>query len=205
MRLDQALACLIEETNYMDFVEKGYDSPKIVARKKDDVKNFIFSADKFQDRFEEEATLSFWLERLLLADLQDKQNDEDGLLKNEVQMMTFHASKGLEFDTVFMVGVEEELLPHKNSIQEADGVDEERRLCYVGVTRAKRKLIMTYAKERKLYGKDVKRFRSRFFEKLAGKSLLEQDRTNFGHLETEEEVEEYKSSFFNDLLSSLED
>ena len=205
MRLDQALACLIEETNYMDFVEKGYDSPKIVARKKDDVKNFIFSADKFQDRFEEEATLSFWLERLLLADLQDKQNDEDGLLKNEVQMMTFHASKGLEFDTVFMVGVEEELLPHKNSIQEADGVDEERRLCYVGVTRAKRKLIMTYAKERKLYGKDVKRFHSRFFEKLAGKSLLEQDRTNFGHLETEEEVEEYKSSFFNDLLSSLED
>lgn len=205
MRLDQGLSSLIGEINYMDFVEKGYDSPKIVARKKDDVRNFIFSADKFQDRFEDEATLSFWLERLLLADAQDKQNGEDNILKNEVQLMTFHSSKGLEFDTVFMVGTEEELLPHKNSIKEDADIDEERRLCYVGITRAKRKLIMTYAKERKIYGKDIKRFRSRFFEKLAGKSLLEQDRTNFGHLSSEEEVEEYKSSFFNDLLSSLED
>lgn len=205
MRLDQALSSLIGEINYMDFVEKAYDSPKIVARKKDDVKNFIFSADKFQDRFEDEATLSFWLERLLLADAQDKQNGEENVLKNEVQLMTFHSSKGLEFDTVFMVGQEEELLPHKNSIKEDGGIDEERRLCYVGVTRAKRRLVMTYAKERKIYGKDIKRFRSRFYEKLVGKHLLEQDRTNFGHLSSEEEVEEYKSSFFNDLLSSLED
>lgn len=205
MRLDQALATLIGEINYMDFVEKGYDSPKLVARKKDDVKNFIFSADKFNDRFQEDATLSFWLERLLLADVHDKQNGEDNELKNEVQLMTFHSSKGLEFDTVFMVGTEEELLPHKNSIKEDAGTDEERRLCYVGITRAKRRLIMTYAKQRKIYGKDIKRFKSRFFEQLDPKDLIEHDRTNFGHLGSEEEVEEYKSSFFNDLLSSLED
>lgn len=205
MRLDQGLTSLIGDINYMEFVEKGYDSPKIVARKKDDVRNFIVSADKFQDRFEDDATLSFWLERLLLADNQDKQNGEDSIVKNEVQLMTYHSSKGLEFDTVFMVGTEEELLPHKNSIKNDDDIDEERRLCYVGITRAKRKLMMTYAKERKIYGKDIKRFRSRFFEKLVGKDLLEQDRTNFGHLSSEEEVEEYKSNFFNDLLSSLED
>ena len=205
MRLDQALSSLIGEINYMDFVEKSYDSPKIVARKKDDVKNFIFSADKFQDRFADDATLSFWLERLLLADAQDKQNGEENIPKNEVQLMTYHSSKGLEFDTVFMVGVEEELLPHKNSINEDGGIDEERRLCYVGITRAKRRLIMTYAKERKIYGKDIKRFKTRFFENLDAKDLLEHDRTNFGHLTTEEEVEEYKSNFFNDLLSSLED
>lgn len=204
-RLDQALSELINKINYMDFIERGYDSPKIVARKKDDVKNFIFSADKFQDRFKEEATLSFWLERLLLADAHDRQNPEDEILKNEVQLMTFHSSKGLEFDTVFMVGQEEELLPHKNCIKEDREIDEERRLCYVGVTRAKRKLVLTYAKERKIYGKDIPRNKSRFLTKLDNHDLLEQDRTNFGHLSSEDEVEAYKSSYFNDLLSSLND
>ncbi|MEX1099476.1 MAG: ATP-dependent helicase [Bacteriovoracaceae bacterium] len=205
MRLDQALSSLIGDIGYLDFVEKSYDSPKIVARKKDDVKNFIFSADKFNDRFAEEASLTFWLERLLLADVHDKQSDDDNILKNEVQLMTLHSSKGLEFDTVYMVGVEEELLPHKNCIKQDTEIDEERRLCYVGITRAQRRLILTYAKERKIYGKDIPRNKSRFLIKLDQKDLLEQDRTNFGHLSSEEEVEEYKSSFFNDLLSSLED
>lgn len=204
MELHQALATLIDQIDYMDFVEKSYDSPKIVARKKDDVRNFIFSAEKFADRFKEEANLKFWLERLLLADNQDKQNNENEIIKNEVQLMTFHSSKGLEFDTVFMVGTEEELLPHKNVIKEGSDIDEERRLCYVGITRARKRLILTYAKERKIYGKNIKRNLSRFLHEIPIGSINEHDRTSFGHL-SEEEVDEYKSNFFNDLLSSLDD
>ena len=124
-------------------------------------------------------------------------------MKNEVQLMTLHSSKGLEFDTCYMVGVEEELLPHKNVIKESGNVDEERRLCYVGMTRAKRKLVMSYAKERKIYGKDYKRHPSRFVIEHE-KFYTEHDRNSFGHL-TEEEEEEYKSNFFNDLLESLDD
>lgn len=204
MTLTQALSSLIDEINYMQFIEKSYDSPKIVARKKDDVRNFLLSTDRFYDRFKEEATLANYLERLLLADSQDNRNGEgDGVLKNEVQLMTFHSSKGLEFDTVFLVGMEEELLPHKNTIKENQDIDEERRLCYVGLTRAKRRLIMTYSKQRKIYGKDLPRFKSRFINDLSDEFFTEQDRTGFSHL-SEEEEKEYKSTFFNDLLSSIE-
>lgn len=204
MSLTQALASLIDEIEYMQFVEKSYDSPKIAARKKDDVRNFMLSTDRFVDRFAEEATLGNYLERLLLLDNQDKQNsDEEGIMKNEVQLMTLHSSKGLEFDTCFLVGIEEELLPHKNVIKENGDIDEERRLCYVGITRAKRRLIMTYAKERKIYGKQIKRAPSRFLVNHPD-LFKEQDRDSFGHL-TEEEAEQYKSNFFNDLLKSLDD
>jgi superfamily I DNA/RNA helicase len=66
-------------------------------------------------------------------------------------MMTLHASKGLEYPSVYILGVEEEILPHRSSI-EADTVEEERRLAYVGITRAKRNLTMTFAAKRKQYG-----------------------------------------------------
>jgi superfamily I DNA/RNA helicase len=205
MNIHQALASIIQDIEYMPFVEKSYDSPKIVARKKDDVRNFLFSAEKFLDRFQDEATLSFWLERLLLADNQDNQKDSDEIMRNEVQLMTLHSSKGLEFDTVFMLGCEEELLPHKNVIKENGDIDEERRLFYVGVTRAKKKLIMTHAQKRKVYGKELERHKTRFLLDIDETTYIEQDRTSFGHFDTEEEVEEYKSNFFNDLLSSLDD
>lgn len=202
MTLTQALAALIDEINYFDFVAKSYDSPKVAARKRDDVKSFLLSTDRFVDRFAEEATLQNYLERLLLVDNQDKQNDDD-VLKNEVQLMTLHSSKGLEFDTCFLLGMEEELLPHKNVIRENGDIDEERRLCYVGITRAKRRLIMTYAKERKIYGKDIRRAMSRFLVEHQD-YFIEQDRNSFSHLSEEEEAE-YKSNFFNDLLKSLDE
>ncbi len=100
MTITQALASLIDEIEYMQFVEKSYDSPKIASRKKDDVKSFLLSTDRFVDRFAEEATLGNYLERLLLLDNQDKQNSEEDIMKNEVQLMTLHSSKGLEFDIV---------------------------------------------------------------------------------------------------------
>ena len=204
MTLSQALATLIEQINYMDFITKSYDSPKVAARKKDDVRNFVLYSDRFVDRFKEEATLKMFVERLLLADNNDKDKDADGMMKNEVQLMTLHSSKGLEFDVVFFVGVEEELMPHKNVVQEDGDIDEERRLCYVGITRAKKRLIMTYAQERRIYGNDHKRYPSRFVVELKEPFLKEVDRTGFAHM-TQEEEEEHKSDFFNDLLSSLDD
>lgn len=203
MTLTQALAALIQDIHYMEFVEKSYDSPKVAARKKDDVRNFLNSTDRFVDRFKEEATLKNYLERLLLADSQDSQSDE-GILKNEVQLMTLHSSKGLEFDNVFFVGVEEELMPHKNVIKEGGDIDEERRLCYVGITRARKRLIMTYAKERRIYGKDLLRHPSRFVIELEEPHIKTVDRTGFAHM-SEEEEKQHKSDFFNDLLSSLDD
>ena len=79
--------------------------------------------------------------------------------------MTLHGSKGLEFPHVFLAGVEEELLPHRNSIEE-NGEQEERRLMYVGLTRARESLTLSYAKHRKRYGEKVSCDPSRFLDEL---------------------------------------
>ena len=199
--LVSAINSLIEELNYYDFIEKSYDQAKLSARKKEDVKNFVLAADRFQDRFGEEATLKNFVERLLLADAHDAQGPNDGFKKNEVTLMSLHASKGLEFDNVFLVGMEEELLPHKKTIIENSDINEERRLCYVGITRARKKLVMSHAKERKLYGKMVPRFKSRFVIEL-GQYYKESDRTNFGSM-TEDEVVDFRANFFGSLMDSL--
>lgn len=198
-----AITNLIDELKYYDFIDKSYDQAKLAARKKDDIKNFLMTADRFQDRFGDEANLRNFVERLLLADSQDNQAPGEGFRKNEVTLMTLHASKGLEFDYVFLAGMEEELLPHKKTITENSDVNEERRLCYVGITRARKKLVMTYAKERKLYGKMIPRFKSRFVVEL-GHCFKEIDRTNFGDM-SEDEVKDFKKNFFGSLMDTLKE
>src|SRR5213079_3141704 len=69
-----------------------------------------------------------------------------------LQLMSVHSAKGLEFHTVFVTGLEEGLFPHENSLNEADGVEEERRLMYVAITRARRRLYLTHAQSRMLHG-----------------------------------------------------
>ncbi len=84
--------------------------------------------------------------------------------KNGVKLMTLHASKGLEFDVVFIVGVEEGILPHSRSVDNQFQLEEERRLFYVGITRAKRRLYVTYAKRRFIFGRREESIISRFLE-----------------------------------------
>lgn len=98
---------------------------------------------------------------------------EDG---NVVTLMTLHSAKGLEFPVVFMVGMEEGIFPHNMSIME-DNIEEERRLCYVGITRAKEKLYLTNAKRRMLYGKDQMNVPSRFIAEIKD-NLLEKNEIN---------------------------
>ena len=83
-----------------------------------------------------------------------------------LQLMTVHAAKGLEFHTVFVTGLEEGLLPHENSLSEYDGVEEERRLAYVAITRARRRLYLTHAQSRMLHGQLRYNIASRFLDEL---------------------------------------
>jgi DNA helicase-2/ATP-dependent DNA helicase PcrA len=83
-----------------------------------------------------------------------------------VQMMTLHTAKGLEFPVVFLAGMEEGLFPHQRSIDDLEGLEEERRLCYVGITRAMRQLYISYAEQRRLHGMDNFGAPSRFIEEL---------------------------------------
>jgi DNA helicase-2/ATP-dependent DNA helicase PcrA len=83
-----------------------------------------------------------------------------------VQMMTLHTAKGLEFPLVFMAGMEDGLFPHMRSLNDIDGLEEERRLCYVGVTRAMKQLYLTYAEQRRLHGVDSYNAPSRFIQDI---------------------------------------
>lgn len=90
-----------------------------------------------------------------------------------VQMMTLHSAKGLEYPMVFLVGLEEGLFPHQNSLQDAGGLEEERRLAYVGMTRAMQKLVLSHAESRRLYGKENMCIPSRFIDEVPAALMQE--------------------------------
>jgi DNA helicase-2/ATP-dependent DNA helicase PcrA len=90
-----------------------------------------------------------------------------------VQMMTLHSAKGLEFPVVFLVGLEEGLFPHQRSLEESGRLEEERRLAYVGITRAQQRLFITSAEQRRLYGREVFGVPSRFVGELPGELVDE--------------------------------
>jgi len=93
--------------------------------------------------------------------------------EDAVQLMTLHSAKGLEFPQVVLTGVEEGLFPHKMSADDADGLEEERRLAYVGITRAMQQLILTYAESRRLYGQESLTSPSRFIREIPTELITE--------------------------------
>ncbi len=123
--------------------------------------------------FEEQTGLvnlqDFLEEISLVADISEHKEDDD-----VVTLMTLHSAKGLEFDVVFLIGMEDGIFPHQNSFIEEGGLEEERRLCYVGITRAKKKLYLLNAKKRMLYGHENFNLPSRFIDEIDN-NLLEVD------------------------------
>jgi DNA helicase-2/ATP-dependent DNA helicase PcrA len=128
--------------------------------------------------------------------------------KNQVTLLTLHGAKGLEYPVVFMVGMEEGFMPHKRSVEEGQDLSEERRLCYVGITRARDQLVLTRAKSRMRYGKPVPRIRSRFMEEIPANLLSIEDaaQQTAPDLSTEAAREAHEvrvKSFLGDILSQL--
>ena len=121
----------------------------------------------FLDRQPEDATLSGFLNEIALyTDLDALENGDDC-----VTLMTIHAAKGLEFPLVYVVGMEEGIFPGSSAQFDEEELEEERRLCYVAMTRAKRRLTLTYARQRMLYGKTASNRLSRFLEEIPETNL----------------------------------
>jgi DNA helicase-2/ATP-dependent DNA helicase PcrA len=91
--------------------------------------------------------------------------------QDALQLMTVHSAKGLEFDAVFITGLEEGLFPHENSAQEEGGLEEERRLMYVAITRARKRLYLSFSQTRMLHGQSRYNMKSRFFDELPEEAL----------------------------------
>ncbi len=113
--------------------------------------------------------LGTFLDEVALVGQTDNVDPEQGV----VSLMTLHLAKGLEFPYVFLVGMEEGLFPHSRSLDEEEEMEEERRLCYVGITRARKKIYLTNAQRRRLYGGDQFNLPSRFLDEMP-QELLEQ-------------------------------
>ncbi|MFI3245234.1 MAG: DNA helicase Rep [Ferrimonas sp.] len=160
-----ALRDLIRQINYEDYLYDTSPSPKAAEMRMKNVSELYkwISQMLEGDELEPAMTLKEVVTRLTLRDMMERNNDDED--SDQVQMMTLHASKGLEFPYVFMVGTEEGLLPHQSSI-DLGNVEEERRLAYVGITRAQQELFFTLCKERRQYGELNRCEPSRFLLEL---------------------------------------
>jgi DNA helicase II / ATP-dependent DNA helicase PcrA len=111
------------------------------------------------------------IEFLSAVSLETDKSEEGDANYDAINLMTLHSAKGLEFDSVFICGMEDGLFPHQMSINERDGLEEERRLCYVGMTRAKRKLFLSYAECRYQHGREQYNKASRFLKEIPADCL----------------------------------
>ncbi len=126
----------------------------------------------------------FLMEISLVSDVEEHKNNN-----NVVTLMTVHSAKGLEFDHVFLIGMEESIFPHNNSLLDRHGLEEERRLCYVAITRAKKELHLVNAKRRMLYGMDNYNPPSRFIEEIDDNLLArDQEEMEFQHFLSSEDI-----------------
>ncbi len=171
-----AVRDLIHGMDYESWLYETSPSPKAAEMRMKNVNQlFSWMTEMLEgSELDEPMTLTQVVTRFTLRDMMERGESEEEL--DQVQLMTLHASKGLEFPYVYMVGMEEGFLPHQSSIDE-DNIDEERRLAYVGITRAQKELTFTLCKERRQYGELVRPEPSRFLLELPQDDLIwEQER-----------------------------
>ena len=162
---ERAVRSMLASLHYEEYLYEYATSPKAAEMQSKNVATlFDWIADMLKgDEFNEPMNLNQIVTRLTLRDMLERGEEEDD--SDQVQLMTLHASKGLEFPHVFLIGMEEGILPHQTSIDE-DNVEEERRLAYVGITRAQRNLWFSLCKERRQFGELIRPEPSRFLLEL---------------------------------------
>ncbi len=182
MNLIEFINYLLESTGYIKMLEDG--SAENEARI-ENIKELITVASKFADLEIKEALELFLEEVSLLEGAVENVNQNE-----KVTLMTIHAAKGLEFPHVFVVGVEENLFPHANSAVDEKELEEERRLAYVAITRAKQNLYLTHAANRMYFGKPSANRASRFLEDISTDLIqvegVVDSAFNFNHFDIEE-------------------
>ncbi|MDG4952562.1 DNA helicase Rep [Actinobacillus equuli] len=195
----EAVKDLLAKIQYEAYLYETATSPKAAEMQSRNVQTlFEWVQGMLEgDEIEEPMTLVQVVNRLTLRDMLERGEDDDEA--DQVQLMTLHASKGLEFPHVFLVGMEEGILPHQTSLDE-DNVEEERRLAYVGITRAQQTLTFSLCKERRQYGEIIKPEPSRFLLELPQDDLVwESEKPKM----TEEQKVEKTSANIANLMAML--
>ena len=195
----EAIKDLLAKIQYEAYLYETAVSPKAAEMQSRNVQTLFEWVQSMLEgnEIEEPMNLVQVVNRLTLRDMLERGEDDDEA--DQVQLMTLHASKGLEFPHVFLIGMEEGILPHQTSLDE-DNVEEERRLAYVGITRAQQTLTFSLCKERRQYGEIIKPEPSRFLLELPQDDLVwESEKTQM----TEEQKVEKTSANIANLMAML--
>lgn len=162
---------ILDKTEYREML-KAEKSIEAQSRL-ENIDEFLSVTKNFEQKSEDKSLVAFLTDLALIADIdQLDQKEEESGGKDAVTLMTLHAAKGLEFPVVFLMGMEEGVFPHSRSLMEEAEMEEERRLAYVGITRAEEELYLTNAKMRTLFGRTNMNPESRFIREIPG-DLLE--------------------------------
>jgi DNA helicase II / ATP-dependent DNA helicase PcrA len=155
----EVLSHIIEQTGYVtELQQQGTDE---ADNRIANIYELYNAVQQFQEDNEENSLEAFLASASLSSDLDDVNEEQQ-----KVSMMSLHAAKGLEFPVVFLVGMEQGLLPHNRTLNDPLEIEEERRLCYVGITRAQEQLFLTYTRERRLWGNREPAISSQFLQEL---------------------------------------
>lgn len=158
---------VIEKSGYKEMLiaEKSLEAESRL----ENINEFLSVTKSFEDSNDDKSLIAFLTDLALVADI-DKL-DEDGTPGEAITLMTLHAAKGLEFPVVFLIGMEEGVFPHSRSLMEEEEMEEERRLAYVGITRAEEELFITNAQMRTLFGRTNMNPVSRFIAEIPAELL----------------------------------
>lgn len=157
----ETIGKLVLATDYLEFLKKTYE-PNEAEERHQNIKELLNAAHYFGNQGK--GSVKTFLEEVAL--LQEQIEAQSTTDKNSVTLMTLHAAKGLEFDTVVITGMEENILPSARSLDTKDNLEEERRLLYVGITRARNRLLFTHARYRQSFGQMEDQIPSRFLEEI---------------------------------------
>ena len=174
--IDKLVEAVVDRTNYRGELERIYPDPMERETRVASIEELVNAAGAYGSGKKkgggEPAQLRGFLDDVALGGSDDRDDKENQLQRNAIVLMTLHSAKGLEFPYVYMVGMEEGILPHKRTLELPDDsqIDEERRLCYVGVTRAQEQLTLSFALTRRKWGKPRETVPSRFLYEMTGQA-----------------------------------
>ena len=171
IKVSELIKKVLKDSGYEDMLNS--EGTKETEIRFDNLMEFIGVAIEFENENAENSLEDFLESIALVSDVDNLDESTEA-----VTLMTMHSAKGLEFEDVFLVGMEEGLFPSKRSIEEDGQTEEERRLCYVAITRAKQHLYLTNTKKRTLYGSTTFTMPSRFINEIPDTLLTEDSKDN---------------------------
>jgi DNA helicase-2/ATP-dependent DNA helicase PcrA len=181
VKISRFLDFLLKTINYKEYILNGTEEGE---GRWENVQELFTAIEKY-DKFSTEEAIKLFLEEVALATDLDNIDDK----QDAVTLMTLHSAKGLEYDSVFIIGLEEGLLPHSMSMENPSEMEEERRLCYVGITRAKSRVHLIFARVRRIFGSTQANYPSRFISDIP-EHLVDYRNQGYSYLSGEDDFVE---------------